>query len=119
MHELAICQSLLREVEVIAARHGGRKVMQIVVAIGPLAGVESQLLQRAFTVARAGTVADQAVLDVETGPVAVWCETCGAETFVPANALLCGGCGTWQVRLKSGDEMQLKRVELAEVAAAI
>lgn len=118
MHELAICQSLLGEVERVAAQHGARTVTEVVVAVGPLAGVEPQLLERAFTIARAGTVADRAALEIETAPVVVWCKTCGTETAVAANALLCGGCGAWQVQLRSGDELLLKRVELADIAEA-
>jgi hydrogenase nickel incorporation protein HypA/HybF len=118
MHELAICQSLLREVERVAAEHGAVAVSGIVIAIGPLAGVEAPLLARAFSVARAGTIAENASLEVETTAIMVQCGACGAETTVAANALLCGECGAWRVELKSGDELVLKRVELALDAEA-
>jgi len=118
MHELAICQSLLREVERVAAEHGAVAVSGIVIAIGPLAGVEAPLLARAFSVARAGTIAENASLEVEITPIMVQCGACGAETAVAANALLCGECGAWRVELKSGDELVLKRVELALDAEA-
>jgi hydrogenase nickel incorporation protein HypA/HybF len=118
MHELAICQSLLLEVERVAVGHGAVGVSCIVVAIGPLAGVEPALLARAFSVARAGSIAQNARLEVEATPIVVRCRACGAETAVAANALLCGGCGAWRVELKSGDELLLKRVELALDAEA-
>lgn len=118
MHELAICQSLLREVERVAAEHGAVAVSGIVIAIGPLAGVEAPLLARAFSVAQAGTIAENASLEVENMPIMVQCGACGAETTVAANALLCGECGAWRVELKSGDELVLKRVELALDAEA-
>ncbi len=117
MHELAVCQSLLREIERVAAAHGATEVTGVLVAVGPLSGVEAPLLKRAFTVARAGTIAQNAELDVEEMPVRVWCESCGVETAVAANALLCGECGGWRVKLKSGDELLLKRVELANADA--
>jgi len=116
MHELAICQSLLSKIAHIAAPYSGREVTEIVVAIGPLSGVEPQLLERAFSVARCGTIASQAMLIFEAVPVVVRCRGCKSETAVASNALLCGTCGTWQVELASGDEMVLKRVELADVA---
>jgi Zn finger protein HypA/HybF involved in hydrogenase expression len=37
---------------------------------------------------------------------------------VAPNALLCGKCSAWRVELKSGDELMLKRVELALDAEA-
>ena len=40
MHELAICQSLIDQVEVIAVERNAQCVTTIVVAIGPLSGVE-------------------------------------------------------------------------------
>jgi len=113
MHELSICQSLLREVERAAIANGSTTVTGIVVAVGPLSGVEAPLLARAFGVARMGTLAEQATLEVQTMPVIVRYRSCGAETTVAANALLCGTCGGWQVELTSGDELLLKRVELA------
>jgi hydrogenase nickel incorporation protein HypA/HybF len=113
MHELSICQSLLREVERTAVANGAAAVTGIVVAVGPLSGVEASLLARAFAVARMGTLAERATLDVENTPVIVRCRSCGAETAVPANALTCGSCGGWQVEVTSGDELLLKRVELA------
>ena len=84
----------------------------IVVAVGPISGVEPMLLERAFTIARAGTIAENATLEIEDVPVVVWCESCGVETSAAANGILCGQCGTWKVDLRSGDELLLKRVEL-------
>jgi len=112
MHELAICQSLLTEVAKVAAAHGVSRVTRVSIVIGPLSGVEVPQLVRAFDLARLGTVAEAAALAVENSPVVVWCDICERASPVPANALLCGGCGTWKVSLKSGDELLLKRVEL-------
>ncbi len=113
MHELAVCQSLLRAVERAALSHGATAVSAITVAIGPLSGVEAPLLERAFTVARSGTLAARAALEIQAAPIVVWCSSCGVQTPAAANALLCGRCGTWQVDLRSGDELLLMRVELA------
>jgi len=115
MHELSVCQALLDQVQNVAASHGARSVSRIVLRIGPLAGVEPQLLQQAFPIARAGTVAANAVLEIEGLPIRVRCERCGAETDAAANRLLCGRCGDWHTKLVSGDELMLASVELLEV----
>ena len=112
MHELSICQGLVKEATRVASVQGAARVTRIVVAIGPLSGVEAPLLERAFTVARAGTIAHSALLEMEITPIAVRCEGCNAETPAAANKLLCGNCGDWKVQLKSGDELILKSVEL-------
>ncbi len=122
MHELSVCQGLIREVERVAAAHDACEVVALSVAIGPLSGVEPELLARAFEIARAGTIAERAMLQVETMPVVVECRVCGAESLVSAQALICGTCGSFEVDLKSGDELLLKRVEMtpapAQAAAA-
>jgi hydrogenase nickel incorporation protein HypA/HybF len=118
MHELAICQSLLGEVERVAAANGSGKVVEISISVGPLSGVEAPALARAFSVARCGTVAEDASLQIETAPVVVWCPACAAESTVAANALLCACCGSWRVELRSGDELMLRRVELVEPTSA-
>ncbi|MDE2304735.1 MAG: hydrogenase maturation nickel metallochaperone HypA [Gammaproteobacteria bacterium] len=112
MHELAVCRSLLDEVERVAVLHGARRVERVLVAIGPLAGIDSGLLGRAFEVARAGTIAAEAAFAVETMPVVVRCAACEVDSTVPANAMLCARCGDWRVELLSGDELLLKSVEL-------
>jgi hydrogenase nickel incorporation protein HypA/HybF len=93
-------------------------VNKIVVAVGPLAGVEAPLLARAFDVARTGTIAEHAALEVETTPATVWCEACAVETAVATNVLRCGRCGSWRVELRSGTELLLTRVELTSAVTA-
>jgi hydrogenase nickel incorporation protein HypA/HybF len=111
MHELAICQALIAEVEDIARRRAAR-VNEIRVAIGPLSGIEPQLLRDAFPLACAGTSADGARLAIEPTELRVRCRSCGAESAAAPNRLLCGACGDWRTNLVSGDEMMLLRVEL-------
>ena len=80
MHELAVCQGMLDQVTRIAAEHNAVGVSHIRLRIGPLAGVEPGLLQQAFPLACAGTLAEAAELAIETAAIRVRCETCGEET---------------------------------------
>ena len=117
MHELAVCQALLTEVGRVARDAGAGPVRRVVLRVGPLSGIEPDLLSRAFDVARAG-VAAGAELCIESTPVRVRCRDCGAEHAVPANRLLCADCGSWRTDLRAGDELILQRVEFAATAAA-
>ncbi len=112
MHELSVCQALIRQVDEVARRHGARRVKAIHLDIGPLSGVEPELLRRAYDLAAAGSAAQDALLCIEAAPVRVHCEDCGAETAAEINRLLCARCGAWRTRLVSGDEMLLRSVEL-------
>lgn len=113
MHELSVCQSLLDQVQRIATEQGADRVERILLRIGPLSGVEAELLRSAYPLAAAGTLAEAAVLDIEPAPVRVRCATCGAETDAQPNRLLCAACGDWHTRLLSGDEMLLASLELS------
>ena len=112
MHELAVCQALLDRVEGVAAARGACGVTRVAVRVGPLSGVEPRLLARAFTVARAGTCAHAARLEIEAAPVRVACTECGAQSEVAANRLLCAACGGYRIRLIAGDELQLTALDL-------
>lgn len=112
MHELSVCQSLLSQVETIAQQHQASRVTAVILHIGPLSGVEPALLQQAFTLARAGSVAAEATLVIEALPVRVKCQSCGQESEATANRLLCAHCGDYHTQLLSGDEMLLASVEL-------
>lgn len=112
MHELSVCRSLIAEVEAVALQHRARAVRCIRISMGPLCGVDPDLLQRAYPLARAGTVADGADLLIERLPVRVRCERCEHESEAVPNRLVCARCGDWHTRLVSGDEMILASVEL-------
>ena len=116
MHELAICQALMNQVESIAAERNARSVVSIVVGMGPLSGVEAQLLKHAYPVASAGTIAEGARLVVENLPVRIKCSQCGHESDALPNKLVCKVCGDWRTTLISGDELILMRVELETAA---
>jgi hydrogenase nickel incorporation protein HypA/HybF len=118
MHELAICQSLMNQVENLAFEHRAQSVTSIVVAIGPLSGVEAQLLKNAYPVASAGTVAQQAELIIENLPIRVKCSICNSESDALPNKLVCKKCGDWRTTLVSGDELLLMSVELEKSSQA-
>lgn len=112
MHELAVCQALMNQVESIAAERNARSVVTITIGMGPLSGVEAQLLKHAYPVASAGTIAEGAVLVIQELPVRIRCNRCGCESEASPNKLLCAECGEWHTTLISGDEMMLMSVEL-------
>ncbi len=112
MHELSLCDDLLSQVVAIAAQNNAQSVESITVHIGALAGVEPSLLETAFALIRVGTVAEQAELIMQTVPVIVLCQLCGAESEVVANRLLCNACQSHETTLISGDQLILASVAL-------
>ena len=111
MHELAICQALVSQVEDIVSQRTAW-VRQVRVGIGPLSGIAPQLLESAYPLACAGTRAEGSQLEIERTEVRVRCRGCGAETKAVPNCLVCASCGDWHTDLLAGDELLLLRVEL-------
>lgn len=112
MHELSVCLALLDEVERVALAADASAVRSITVRIGPLSGVESGLLSRAFEVARCGTIAQTAALIVEVAGVRVRCLECETDSDAAVNRLLCAHCGGYRTRVIEGEELVLSAVEM-------
>lgn len=112
MHELAMAQALVEQVEAVINQHGATQACLIRVRIGPLAGVMPELLASAFPLAAAGSRMEHAELEFSHAPIQVHCQTCGADTEAAMNRLICGACGDWHTQIISGDELLLESVEL-------
>lgn len=112
MHELSICQALMDEVARVARERRARRVLSVTVRIGPLSGAEPGLLESAFPLASAGTLAADSRLIVERAEVRVRCLECGEESQAQPTRVVCGRCGGWRVRVLRGEEMLLTSVEL-------
>jgi hydrogenase nickel incorporation protein HypA/HybF len=116
MHELAICQALIEQLDSIAAQYVKKQIVEVNLKIGPLSGVVPQLLVDAFSIAAKASCAEQVKLNISKGDIVVRCKQCETESRVKINQLVCRQCGDWQTELVSGDEMLLERVELQEIA---
>ncbi len=116
MHEYSIVQALIARVAAEARARDATAVYRLQVSLGELSGVESDLLATAYETFRAGTVCAQAELAIARLPARWRCPACAAaEVSVAAGgALRCPACGG-ALRLASGDEILLERIEM-EVA---
>ena len=112
MDEFAVGRALVEQGERVARDNAARRILSITVSVGPLSGIEASLLEHAYPLAAAGTVAEEARLVVMTVPVRVRCRSCRAETEAASNRLLCGSCNDWHVDVIAGEEMLLQRVEI-------
>jgi hydrogenase nickel incorporation protein HypA/HybF len=112
MHELAICQALISQVETIAHDNDAIRVVSITLGMGPLSGVQEDLLRHSYPMASADTIAEGAELIIQSTPIRVHCSVCGKVSKATPNHLLCSFCEDWQTELVSGDELLLVQLEL-------
>jgi hydrogenase nickel incorporation protein HypA/HybF len=96
----------------VAVEQQATQVSEVELGIGPLSGVEPELLRRAWPLASAGSIAADATLLINTLPVRVHCSRCERDSDALANRLICGHCGEWRTRLISGDELLLVSVSV-------
>lgn len=116
MHELAICQALMSRISNLAEQHRGATLERIVLRVGPLSGAEPGLIEIAFPLAAAGSVAAAATLDIEISPVEIRCKHCGTSAIVSPTTMTCPACGAWQTELLTGDELVLQSLEFQPLA---
>ena len=111
MHELSLADAVVA----IARDHArGRRVSAVDVRIGQLRQVVPDALAFAFELVAAGTEVEGAALEVEHVPVRVRCARCNAESEAPEFPLACEGCGSVDVEVVAGEELQVESLELEE-----
>ena len=110
MHEYSIVSALLARVEAEARAHDAEAVHRIRVQIGELSGVEKELLESAYELARERTLCEKAELEIVTVPARWTCSSC--KSTIPKGAVLrCLVCDL-PAQLTEGDEILLERVEM-------
>jgi len=112
MHELSIAQALISQVQKIAATEGTTRVTSVTVTVGTLSGVDPEALRFAFPLAAEGTVAQSAKLVVEQVEAVITCHKCDETTSPKYPFLACLKCGSTDVELIAGRELQLKSIEV-------
>lgn len=127
MHEGSLVERLLDQVAALAAAQGAATqgaatqgdvvVSAIDVDIGPLAGVEPELVELAFARLAPERGMGHAELRIRLVPLVLHCLRCDARESLDCVAFRCPKCGHDRVRVEQGDAMILQSVTLDDVAS--
>lgn len=110
MHEYSLVEALIARAAAEARSRGATRVRSVVVSVGALAGVEPELLVRAWDTFRERTICDGAPLELRTVAAEWRCPRCDAP--IPAGSLLrCPSCAV-PARMTAGGDLILERLEL-------
>ncbi|HUL59821.1 MAG TPA: hydrogenase maturation nickel metallochaperone HypA [Anaeromyxobacteraceae bacterium] len=111
MHEYSLVQALVTRVEEEARRRGALAVHRLSVRVGELAGVDAELFRTAYQTFRAGTICENAPLDVKQVAATWSCPRCDGP--IPRGAILrCAACDQ-PARLDEGsDALMLDGIEM-------
>jgi hydrogenase nickel incorporation protein HypA/HybF len=111
VHELSVCEAILGSVTTHA---DGRRVTQVNVRIGHLRQVVPDALLFGWEMLTEPTDLKGCELVVEQVPAVVRCSACAAETTLDMPILCCGSCGSFDVKLLSGEEFLIVSMDLVE-----
>jgi hydrogenase nickel incorporation protein HypA/HybF len=114
MHEFSIVRSRLVQVREAASPLAEAAVEEVVVSIGPLAGVEPMLFASAFELLTDNTPFRATRLVIEHSPLRLTCQDCGHDFETDGVAFACPACASVRTQVIAGDGIILRRLVLRE-----
>jgi hydrogenase nickel incorporation protein HypA/HybF len=112
MHEISIAESILEIAEEQARAQNARSIQVIKLRLGEFTTIVLEALEFAFEIARQGTLAEHARLEIETVPIIVRCAVCDRATQpVVGICLICVVCG-FPMEIVSGEELQIEYIDV-------
>jgi hydrogenase nickel incorporation protein HypA/HybF len=111
MHELAIATEVIALVQGEMARRNLDRVTAIGLRIGALSAVNPDALSFGFGAAARDTPLASAQLNIEWIPVDGVCRLCLRECAIEEYVFICPFCGSTDLELVRGEELDLVYVE--------
>ena len=112
MHEMSLNEGVLQILQDHAKSQGFERVKTVWLEIGELSGVEVEAMRFGFDVIMKDTLADGAKLEIIRVPGQAWCMPCEKNVQVKQLFDACPDCGSYQLQVTGGDQMQIKELEV-------
>src|SRR5512139_929740 len=117
MHELSIAQGIVDIIRQYVPAEQATDVRRVRIRVGHMAGIVPDSLDFCFGAIVNGTPLAQTRLDIEETPVRSQCADCGETSAVEGSAFVCPGCGSKEIKIISGTELQVMDIELSDPQA--
>lgn len=114
MHEMGITQGILAAVFEAAEEAGATRISEIRISVGELTEVVDYALQFAFEALTPGTIAEGATLTVRHVSARSRCLECSTEYDHDRFQMVCPQCGSFNVKLLQGRELQIDSIATGE-----
>ena len=115
MHELSIAENLVAQVQKHLAGRERFIVRAVGIRIGDLTDVSSEALQFGYQIACQGTALAGSQLQIAAVPVAAHCKICRRQTEIEQYLFLCSHCGSADIEVTSGLELDLAWVDIDDI----
>lgn len=118
MHEVAVCESILKAIEAELPEDQRGGLREIHVRIGILSGVEPQLLKHAYQFVTTGTLFEKVSLHTERVEVLAECTHCQNSFKVDDYIFVCPECGEAGGKVVQGNELEIYKliIEVEELS---
>ncbi len=114
LHELSICQSMLRIVEATMKEHPEATLKKVFLEIGKGSTIEPVLLKDAFEIVTFDGPYKGTELVIDEIPLVGRCRECDGTFEYEEIALGCPSCGSRAISIESGLELNIKELEIDE-----
>jgi hydrogenase nickel incorporation protein HypA/HybF len=113
MHEASLAQCIIEDLErrIEEGEIAGR-IRGVYLAVGRLTAVFPDNLRFLFQVLAKGSALEGARLDIEQVPILARCMSCGTHFEIEDVYFSCTGCGSPDVDVLRGSELQIESVEV-------
>lgn len=113
MHEMAICESLIKIVEEKVKEGNIKKVININVKIGKLTNIVPDCLNFAFEILSKDSFLSGTKLIIEETPLIAYCEKCEKSFQKNDFIFICEECSS-ELSIKSGRELYIESMEVED-----
>ncbi|AIS51338.1 hydrogenase nickel insertion protein HypA [Thermoanaerobacter kivui] len=111
MHELSIAENILSIITGEAKKYNLKKIKEITVKAGELAGIVPENLIYCFEIISKGSIAEGAEIKIERVPLKVLCLDCGEEFVASLPNIQCVKCGSRNLKIVGGKEFFIESME--------
>ncbi|MFC2061348.1 hydrogenase maturation nickel metallochaperone HypA [Elusimicrobiota bacterium] len=115
MHELAIVQNMISEVEKSLCGMTVSSVIRVSIKVGEFSGVVPDSMQFAFEFAKEGTILENAALNIDQVAFKLRCRNCN-KIFKMKDEFIykCPHCDSTDAEVVSGKELFIESIEIEE-----
>ncbi len=114
MHEMSVAQNIIEIVKESIVHEGGAKVRTVRLKVGEFAGIVPESLEFCFNSLIDGTSLQGASLSIDYIPLLARCNTCNTLSRLEYGFFVCRTCGSRDIKMVSGTELQVVDIELAD-----
>jgi len=118
MHEMSIARNTCEIALAHLPADDASPVKSVKVRIGELAGVVPESLRFCFSIIAGDSRLAGATLITEEIPATADCKTCNKQVSLDFGVFICPACGSTEISILSGTELQIIEIELNDDAGA-